>query len=122
MIALLLVLHPRRWRVRYGEEFRALLEATPMDAGVVLDVLRNAARLHARAHAMALRIVTALAQTSLAEVLAVRANLTDNILWAPTTPLRALALAAVVLPWVPVVAAHLPALAHRDRPTGTAAS
>lgn len=35
-----------------------------------------------------------------AEYLSVRARLTANILWAPTTPARALALAATVGPWL----------------------
>lgn len=121
MIRLLLAAHPKRWRARYGEEFHALLEATPMSALVVIDVLRSAARLHAREHAAALRIVTAVVLSSAAEVLAVRAQLTDNILWAPSTPLRALGLAAVVLPWMPVAVAYLPALVERVRPTRTQA-
>ena len=53
MIKFLLTLHPRRWRSRYGEEFRDLLEASPLTATVVMDVLRNAAREHARSHAFA---------------------------------------------------------------------
>lgn len=58
---LLLAVHPRSWRARYGDEFRALLEAGPITASVVLDVLVNAARQHARVHAAVLRVALALA-------------------------------------------------------------
>ena len=37
---------PRAWRERYGEEFEALLEATPMSPLTVMDVLAYAARTH----------------------------------------------------------------------------
>jgi hypothetical protein len=70
----------------------------------VLDVARNAVRQHARAHAVALRLVAAVLLSTLVEVVAVRAGLTQNILWLPASPLRAVALAALLLPWVPVAA------------------
>lgn len=108
MIWLLLALHPKRWRARYGTDFLALLEATPLTPSVVLDVLRNAAAMHARAHSTALLVASAVTLSALAQVVAVRADLTDNILWPPSTVLRALALAAVFLPWVPVAVAVAP--------------
>ena len=102
MIGLLLALHPRAWRRRYGDEFRALLEASPLTLAVVLDVLLHAVRQHARAHPATGRILGAVAVTVLVEVGAVHEHLTDNILWPPTTVLRALALAMLLLPWLPV--------------------
>lgn len=44
---LLLRLHPRPWRSRFGEEFSALLEETPLRVSLVADVLRHALRLQA---------------------------------------------------------------------------
>jgi hypothetical protein len=38
-------LYPRAWRHRYGEEFALLLEATPISAGLVINVLASAGRL-----------------------------------------------------------------------------
>ena len=102
MIRLLLALHPRSWRARYGQEFRALLEAEPVTAAVVLDVLRNAARQHVRAHATASQVLAALVISLAVEVVAVHAGVTDNILWPPSTPLRALTLAAVLVPWLSI--------------------
>jgi hypothetical protein len=42
MIGLLLALYPARWRTRYGEEFRAVLEARPLGPFDVADVLIGA--------------------------------------------------------------------------------
>lgn len=42
MIGLLLSLYPARWRRRYGEEFRAVLEARPLGPFDVADVLLGA--------------------------------------------------------------------------------
>src|SRR5262249_22060158 len=46
--AWLLALYPRRWRARYGEEFQALLEDTPLSPRTVLDCLRGALAAHVR--------------------------------------------------------------------------
>lgn len=40
----LLRLYPGLWRLRYGGEFLALLETTPITRAVVIDVVRSAAR------------------------------------------------------------------------------
>ena len=48
-------------------------------------------------------------------LMAVHAHLTDNVLWPPTTPLRALSLMALVLPWLPLVAQVLGRLLSFDR-------
>jgi hypothetical protein len=80
MIRLLLALHPRSWRARYGDELRALLETTPRTPGVVVDVLRNAGRQHARVHRGRVQVLAAVALSALVEVAAVHAGLTVNIL------------------------------------------
>ncbi|EFC82188.1 hypothetical protein [Parafrankia sp. EUN1f] len=94
----LLALCPRRWRERYGDEFAALLQDTPLTFAVVIDVLRLAVGLHLRARPRLTHIAAAVLATAAMEAAAVRAELTDNILWAPTTPLRALALVATLTP------------------------
>ncbi|MEX2184705.1 MAG: hypothetical protein WEC14_09685, partial [Chloroflexota bacterium] len=50
MIALLLRLYPARWRVRYGDEFAAVLQDRPLGPFDVADVLLGAldAHLHLR--------------------------------------------------------------------------
>ena len=42
VIRCLLRCYPRAWRRRYGEEFAALLEQTPIDLAQLLDALRSA--------------------------------------------------------------------------------
>jgi hypothetical protein len=98
MRRLLLALYPRRWRARYGDEFAALLEETPLTVAAVVDVLRHAVVLRLQARPRVAQIAGSVLVTAAVETLASRAGLTDNILWAPTTPLRALALAAVLTP------------------------
>lgn len=100
MIALLLALHPRAWRARYGEEFRALLETEPLTARVVLDVLIGAVRQQVRAHRVLVRVAVALVLSVGVEWVAVSGGFTDNILWPPSTGPRAMLLGALVLPWV----------------------
>ncbi|CAI7974206.1 hypothetical protein [Parafrankia sp. BMG5.11] len=99
----LLALCPRQWRARYGDEFAALLRDTPLTLAAVVDVLRLAMRLHLRARPWLAQIAGAVLATAAMEAAAVRAELTDNILWAPSTPLRALALVAVLTPTAMVV-------------------
>ena len=67
-------------------------------------------------HAVALLVLGALASSIIVEVLAVRADLTDNVLWPPSTPARALALALLLLPWLPV-ADHLAQAVRRRVPS-----
>ncbi len=94
----LLALCPRRWRARYGDEFAALLQDTSLTLAVVVDVLRLVVGLRLRARPWLTRITGAVLATAAVEAVSVRAGLTDNILWTPATPLRALALAAVLTP------------------------
>jgi len=107
MRRLLLAMHPRRWRETYGEEFAALLDDTKMTRRAVGDVLRHASRLQARAHVPALVVLGAVVVSAGTDALALHEGLTANILWAPTTPLRALALVGVVAPWANVLGRHL---------------
>jgi hypothetical protein len=101
MIRLLLALHPRAWRARYGEEYRELMEVRPLTARTVVDVVQNAVRQHDRAHPRRVRLVAAVSLMTLVEIAALRADLTANLLWAPTTPLRAFVLVAALAPWLP---------------------
>ena len=43
----LVALYPAHWRARYGDEFRALLEAEPASPSLVIDVIRGAIVAHA---------------------------------------------------------------------------
>lgn len=99
----LLTLCPRQWRARYGDEFAALLQDTPLTLAVVIDVLRLAVGLRFRARPWIAQFAGSAFATAAMEAAAVRTGLTDNILWAPTTPLRALALVAVLTPTALVV-------------------
>ncbi|WP_322759116.1 hypothetical protein [Frankia sp. Cr2] len=98
MRRLLLAMHPRRWRARYGEEFAALLDDTGLSVAVILDVLHHAIGLQLRARPLLVRVAAAVCTTAAIEIIAVRTGLTDNILWAPSTALRALALVAALTP------------------------
>jgi hypothetical protein len=95
----LVAMHPRDWRQRYGEEFRALLEDTRLTPSAAADVLRHCATLQALAHRRALLVTLAALVSVACEVAAKRAGLTANILWAPTNLARALALLATTVPW-----------------------
>ncbi len=112
MTRVLLALHPRRWRELYGDEFAALLDDTRLTPAAVADVAVHAAKLHASAHPRLARVCAALAVSAVFEVISARAGLTANILWAPTDPLRALALIATIAPWLALAGG---ALAHRHR-------
>jgi hypothetical protein len=116
LIRFLVALHPKWWRRQYGDEYSALLEAGPITAAVVLDVLRNAFRLHLNARPTLLRVLGALALSSAGEVIAVRGQLTDNILWIPSSPLKLLVLVAVLVPWILAVAGIRRARRERDSP------
>jgi hypothetical protein len=94
MIGLLVALYPRRWREEFGEEFAALLEETRLTPRAVVDVVVQAARLHAESHRRLTAVLASLLWSGCLEYLSVRARLTANILWAPATPARALTLAA----------------------------
>jgi hypothetical protein len=96
----LVAMHPRAWRQRYGEEFRALLDDTLLTPTAVLDIIRNCAAVHARTHARALVLIGATVVSVTCEIVAVRTRLTANILWAPTNLARALALLGTVGPWL----------------------
>lgn len=111
MRTVLVAMHPREWRQRYGEEFRALLEDTRLTRAAVFDIARHCAALHARAHARVLLLTGAAVVSVTCEVAALCAGLTANIFWAPTNLLRALALLGTAAPWV--VALHLSVAVRR---------
>jgi hypothetical protein len=116
MIRLLVAVYPRQWRAEFGEEFAALLEDTRLSPRAVADVLAGAGKLHAERHQRLAVVIAALVWSGGMEFLSARARLTADILWAPTTPARALALAATIAPWAALAAV---ALAHRLRGVGT---
>ncbi len=100
MIGLLVALYPRKWRASFGEEFAALLEDTRLTPRAVFDVVVHAGKLHAESHRRLTLVLASLLWSGCMEYLSVRARLTANILWAPASPVRALALAATVGPWL----------------------
>ena len=118
MIGLLVALYPRRWREEFGEEFAALLEDTRLTPGMVYDVVVQAGKLRAERHRPLTLVLASLLWSGGMEYLSVRAGLTANILWAPTTPARALALAATTGPWLALAA--FAAARRRHGPDGTA--
>lgn len=100
MIRLLVALYPRKWRASFGEEFSGLLEDTRLTPGAVVDVVVSAGRLHAASHRRLAIVLASLLWSGCLEYLSVRARLTANVLWAPSTPARALALAGTIGPWL----------------------
>jgi hypothetical protein len=109
MIRLLVTLYPRKWRVTFGDEFAALLEETRLTPRAVVDVVASAGRVRAASHRRLGLVVASLLWSGVMEYFSVRAGLTANVLWAPSTLARALALAATMGPWlgfVGAIAAH----------------
>ena len=100
MIRLLVALYPRKWRDSFGEEFTALLEDACLTPRAVFGVVARAGQLHAQKHQRLAFTLALLLWSGGTEYLSVHARLTANILWAPTTPARALALAATIGPWL----------------------
>lgn len=107
MIRALVALYPAKWRAEFGDEFAALLEDTRLTPRAVLDVIAQAGRLHAAAHRRPLLVIAVALWSAAMEYLSVHARLTANILWAPTTPVRAIALATTVGPWLALAAVTL---------------
>jgi hypothetical protein len=104
MIRLLLFLYPKSWRATYGDEYAALLEETRLTPRALLDVVAQAVRLRASTGGTAPLVALALVWSAVVEIVAVRAGLTDNVLWVPRTPLQALALLGLLAPWVALAA------------------
>ena len=100
MIRLLVALYPRKWRATFGEEFAALLEDTRLTPRAVLDVVVSAGKLQAASHRRLGLVLASLLWSGCMVYLSVRARLTANVVWAPSTPARALALAATMGPWL----------------------
>ena len=99
----LVALHPRGWRERYGEEFAALLEDTRLTPVAAADVAAHCVGLRVRAHLDAVLVAVAMLASVACDITAYDARLTANILWAPTSPLRALALLGTIGPWAAVI-------------------
>lgn len=104
LIRFLIALHPKSWRQRYGEEFKALLEDSRLTLRAVVNIVLHAGKLQMRAHLAGLLVVLAVLLSGCCEVVALRAGLTANILWAPTSPVRAAALLGTVGPWMVLLA------------------
>jgi hypothetical protein len=100
MIRLLVALYPRKWRATFGEEFTALLEDTRLTPRAVFDVAVSAAKLRVSDHRRLTLVLASLLWSGCMVCLSVHARLAANILWAPTTRARALALAATLGPWL----------------------
>ena len=100
MIRLLVALYPRKWRATFGEEFTALLEDTRLTPRAILNVAVSAGKLRASGHRRLALVLGSLGWSGCLVYLSVHARLTANILWAPTTFARALALAATLGPWL----------------------
>lgn len=99
LIRALVALYPGKWRAEFGDEFAALLEDTRLTPRAVLDVTVQAGKLHVAARRRLALIAAALLCSVCMEVIAVHEHLTANVLWAPTTPARAIMLLATVGPW-----------------------
>jgi hypothetical protein len=104
IIHLLVALYPKKWRASFGEDFSALLEDTRLTPPVILDVILSAVTIRIRGHRRLMIVLTLSAWLVYMECISARFHLTDNVLWAPTTPARALALAATVGPWMVLAA------------------
>lgn len=100
MIRLLVALYPKKWRAEFGQEFAALLEDTRLTPRAVLDVIAAAGKVHVASRRRLALVIASLLWSGCMEYVSVRAGLTANIAWAPTTPARAIALAATIGPWL----------------------
>lgn len=99
MIRLLLALHPKARRRTHGEEFAVLLEKSRLTPRAALDVLAQAAKLHATVHRTRLLVGVAVLVSVGIEIIARASGLSANILWPPTAPARTAALLALFAPW-----------------------
>ncbi len=104
MRRLLVRLYPGHWRDDYGEGFARLLDETPLSAGVVVDCLRGAGTAHLRGRPRAGAIGAAATWFVVAQVLVLRAGVTANVVWAPTSPARGLMLLSTFLPPIGLMA------------------
>jgi len=98
MRRLVVRLYPRRWRNVHGEGLAELLEQTQLSVGVVVDCVRGAGDAHMRTRRPPLAVVLAVLWFELAEMIAIRTGVIANVLWAPTSAVRGLALVSALLP------------------------
>ncbi len=99
----LVALHPRDWRQRYGEEFAALLDDTQLSPSAVANVVAYSIGLQVRAHRRVVSVIAAALVSVTCEIAAHRFLRTPNVLWVPAGPLQALALLGTVGPWAVVI-------------------
>lgn len=83
MIDWLMKAHPRRWRSRYEDEFRALLDHTDMSPRTVVNVAAHAVRMHLRYRQRLFVSLASLLSFFVWEVIAIRVGVADNIFWVP---------------------------------------
>ena len=79
----LVKLYPRRWRDRYGTEFEALLDAAPLRASDVINVVWAAGCAHADLRRRGLRWIGSATTAVSVEWYAASQGIADNILWLP---------------------------------------
>lgn len=100
--------YPRRWRETHATEFVALLEDTPATPYAVADVVRHGLQEQVRSRPHLARVVVALLVFVVCDALAVANGITANLLWAPTEPLRAAALAVTLAPLASLAYCYAP--------------
>ena len=91
MIRLLVALYPKKWRATFGEEFAALLEHTRLPPAWSSTWWSARESCTAQVTGGWLSSSRRCCGPGVMLYLSVHAPLTANILWAPTTPARALA-------------------------------
>jgi len=104
MRALLVRLYPQCWRDEYGDGLAALLDQTPLSVAVVFDCLRGAGSAQVRAHRLGAALVLGTIWFFVSDIVALRAGVTVNLFWAPTSVERAVALLMSVVPPTALVA------------------
>lgn len=98
MYKMLILLYPRSWRDQYGEEYQALLEDLGLSLSTVANSVWTALTMRVREHIKLLITIVGMLQYQICEQYSLNHGLTANILWAPTTPQRAIWLVLTTLP------------------------
>ncbi len=95
----LIRLYPRGSAARRDGELAALLDDTPLSLAVVADIVHCAGLDHVGRRSP-VTVLVALFAFAVLDALAERVGVTDNVLWAPTTPTRAGMLAVTLAPLI----------------------
>lgn len=101
----LIRLYPRSSPARCDGELAALLDDTPLSFAVVADIVHCAALDHVHRRSR-LTVLAALLTFAVLDAVAVRVGVTDNVLWAPTTPGRSAMLIVTVAPLAALGVTH----------------